>query len=166
MPHLDFFTEDTDLLKRFGPRGDPRERRGHLGGSESETSRLARQKRLTLRRIGAEGRIETIFPSLLVRGPEATPQEDLPPGAVPPSGPPGEIPPSIFKPTSGETTQAKAARRAKSKRQFRGQEEADPFSFLSAVGATAGGGGGGGSGGGGGGGRGRGGLGGRISRRT
>lgn len=142
MPHLDFFTEDSDIRRRMGPRRG--ERRGHRGegGPETETSRLARQKRLTFRRIGAEGRIETIFPSLLQRGPVGggEVEDPGPKGVNIPGTPPssGKISPNIFKPASGETTQAKAARRAKSKRQVRSLEQTDPFSFLSSVSATAG----------------------------
>lgn len=132
-PHDDFLGDHIPLSR------PPFRRSGDTGphGPGSTTARLARLKRLTFRRFGAEGRIETLFPSLLsLPVPHNITDEEHPADL-----PPDQLELGAFNKTptfkSGLTTQAKAARRAKSKRRKLDESGADPFSFLSTTSISA-----------------------------
>lgn len=144
MPHLDVFTVDIERRLAAG--------RGLLPPGPTEEARLARIKRLTFRRIGAEGRIETLFPSLLARGEVVHKDKDKDKDLEDKDpkdkdkDPTGIIPPNLFNTggklltfASGQTTQAKASRRAKNRRRLDDLRGTDPFTFLSTVTSTTGG---------------------------
>ena len=95
MSHLEdfLFSVTEDIARRLGGRGARSGRNSHDRSgrtSETEEQRLARTKRLSFRREAAEGRLETVFPSLLTRGADIlVPQASSVPTFLPSTAPSG-----------------------------------------------------------------------------